>query len=507
MSHEQDDGPHGASGALTRSEGPHNPQTPQAPQTLYDKIWAAHAVADDDGETLLYIDLHLLHEVTSPQAFAGLKQMGRPVRRPDLTLAMSDHVVPTSRQAAGPMGVSDDEARAQLAMLIENTTHHGITVFPLGDPRNGIVHVVGPEQGRSQPGMTIVCGDSHTSTHGAFGALAFGIGTSEVEHVLATQCLRQRKSRNMRVYVDGQLPPYVHAKDLALYLLGQMGVDAATGYVIEYAGPAISALSMEGRMTLCNLSIEMGARAGLIAPDARSIAYLRGRPASPRGAEWDRKAAQWQQLFSDTDAVFDAEYRFDAAEVRPMVSWGTNPSQVVAVDGIVPDPASMARAEDRAAAERALDYMGLRAGQKMTELRIDRMFLGSCTNSRIEDLREAAKVVRGRRVAPHVRAIVVPGSGLVKEQAEAEGLAQLFRAAGFDWREPGCSMCVGMNDDRLLAGERCAATSNRNFENRQGRGGRTHLMSPALAVASAIAGYIASPDALAARQTDPAQLD
>lgn len=470
--------------------------TNSAPQTLYDKIWAAHAVAEDDGETLLYIDLHLLHEVTSPQAFAGLKQMGRSVRRPDLTLAMSDHVVPTSQQAAGPQGVRDDQARAQLSMLIENTAHHGITVFPLGDPRNGIVHIVGPEQGRSQPGMTIVCGDSHTSTHGAFGALAFGIGTSEVEHVLATQCLRQRKSRNMRIYVDGHLPPHVHAKDLALFLLGQMGVDAATGHVIEYAGPAIAALSMEGRMTLCNLSIEMGARAGLIAPDQQSFAYLKGRPAAPRGAEWDRKMAQWQQLVTDPDAVFDTEFRFNAADVRPTVSWGTNPSQVVAVDGEVPDPAAMVSAEDRIAAERALAYMGLRAGQKISDLRIDRMFLGSCTNSRIEDLREAAKVAQGRRVAPHVRAIIVPGSGLVKEQAEAEGLAQLFRAAGFDWREPGCSMCVGMNDDRLLEGERCAATSNRNFENRQGRGGRTHLMSPALAVASAIAGYITSPDRL-----------
>ncbi len=490
-----DDGKHGGDDGLQPDQAEGN-RLIDAPQTLYDKIWAAHVVAEDDGETLLYIDLHLVHEVTSPQAFAALAQMGRPVRRPDLTLAMSDHVVPTSHQAAGPAGVRDEEARAQLVALMNNTAHYGIRAFPLGDRRNGIVHVVGPEQGRSQPGMTIVCGDSHTSTHGAFGALAFGIGTSEVEHVLATQCLRQRKSRNMRVYVDGLLPPHVHAKDLALYLLGQMGVDAATGHVLEYAGPAIAALSMEGRMTLCNLSIEMGARAGLIAPDERSIAYLRGRPASPRGAAWEDKAAQWRLLASDPDAVFDSEHRFHAENIRPMVSWGTNPSQVVAVDGEVPDPATMARAEDRAAAMRALDYMGLRAGQKMSDLRIDRMFLGSCTNSRIEDLHEAAKVVRGRRVAPHVRAMIVPGSGLVKEQAEAEGLAQLFRAAGFDWREPGCSMCVGMNDDRLADGERCAATSNRNFENRQGRGGRTHLMSPAVAAASAIAGYITSPSDL-----------
>ncbi|ALJ13918.1 3-isopropylmalate dehydratase large subunit [Sphingopyxis macrogoltabida] len=466
------------------------------PRTLYDKIWDAHVVAEDDGETLLYIDLHLLHEVTSPQAFAGLAAAGRAVRRPDRVLALSDHNVPTEGQAAGPAGVADVEARAQLEALVANTARAGIENFPMGDPRGGIVHVVGPEQGRSQPGMTIVCGDSHTSTHGAFGALAFGIGTSEVEHVLATQTIRQRRSRNMRVTVDGTLAPHVHAKDLALHLLGAIGVDGAGGHVIEYAGEAIRALSMEGRMTLCNLSIEMGARAGLVAPDAVTFAYLAGRPAAPAGAAWDAAVAGWRALASDDGARFDREVRIDARDVRPMVSWGTNPSQVVAVDGVVPDPASLAGEEAQAAAERALAYVDLSPGAPIAGTRLDRVFIGSCTNSRIEDLRIVADVVRGRHVAPHVRAMVVPGSGLVKRQAEAEGIDAVLRDAGFDWREPGCSMCVGMNADRLLPGERCAATSNRNFENRQGRGGRTHLMSPALAAASAIAGFIAAPDSL-----------
>ncbi|ALH81135.1 3-isopropylmalate dehydratase large subunit [Sphingopyxis macrogoltabida] len=466
------------------------------PRTLYDKIWDAHVVAEDDGETLLYIDLHLLHEVTSPQAFAGLAAAGRAVRRPDRVLALSDHNVPTEGQAAGPAGVPDAEARAQLEALVANTAQAGIENFPMGDPRGGIVHVVGPEQGRSQPGMTIVCGDSHTSTHGAFGALAFGIGTSEVEHVLATQTIRQRRSRNMRVTVDGTLAPHVHAKDLALHLLGTIGVDGAGGHVIEHAGEAIRALSMEGRMTLCNLSIEMGARAGLVAPDAVTFAYLAGRPAAPAGAAWDSAVARWRTLASDDGARFDREVRIDARDVRPMVSWGTNPSQVVAVDGVVPDPASLTGEEARAAAERALAYMDISSGAPIAGTRLDRVFIGSCTNSRIEDLRIVADVVRGRRVAPHVRAMVVPGSGLVKRQAEAEGIDAVLRDAGFDWREPGCSMCVGMNADRLLPGERCAATSNRNFENRQGRGGRTHLMSPALAAASAIAGFIAAPDSL-----------
>ncbi|WP_447766137.1 3-isopropylmalate dehydratase large subunit [Sphingopyxis panaciterrae] len=466
---------------------------PARPRTLYDKIWDAHVVAEDGGETLLYIDLHLLHEVTSPQAFAGLAAAGRAVRRPALVLALSDHNVPTEGQAAGPAGVADEEARAQLEALVVNTARAGIENFPMGDPRGGIVHVVGPEQGRSQPGMTIVCGDSHTSTHGAFGALAFGIGTSEVEHVLATQTIRQRRSRNMRVIVDGVLAPHVHAKDLALHLLGTIGVDGAGGHVIEYAGEAVRALSMEARMTLCNLSIEMGARAGLVAPDAMTLAYLARRPAAPAGDAWEAAVVRWRALSSDAAAAFDREIRIDASEVRPMVSWGTNPAQVVAVDGRIPDPAGLAGAEARAAAERALAYMALAPGAAIAGTRLDRVFIGSCTNSRIEDLRIVAEVVRGRQVAPHVRAMVVPGSGLVKRQAEAEGIDVVLRAAGFDWREPGCSMCVGMNADRLLPGERCAATSNRNFENRQGRGGRTHLMSPALAAASAIAGAIAAP--------------
>ena len=462
-------------------------------RTLYDKIWDAHAVAEDDGETLLYIDLHLLHEVTSPQAFAALAAAGRQVRQPQRALALSDHNVPTEGQAAGPAGVADDEARAQLEALSANADHFGIERFAMGDPRGGIVHVVGPEQGRSQPGMTIVCGDSHTSTHGAFGALAFGIGTSEVEHVLATQTIRQRRSRNMRITVNGALAPHVFAKDLALHILGLIGVDGAGGHVIEYAGTAIGALSMEARMTLCNLSIEMGARAGLVAPDETTFAYLKGRPAAPQGAAWDAALARWRALSSDRDACFEREVQIDAAGVRPMVSWGTNPSQVVPLGGLVPDPSAMANTELRAAAERALAYMDLAPGTPIANIRIDRVFIGSCTNSRIEDLRVAADIVRGRRVAPHVRAMVVPGSGLVKRQAEDEGIADILQAAGFDWREPGCSLCVGMNPDRLNPGERCAATSNRNFENRQGRGGRTHLMSPALAAASAIAGSIVSP--------------
>lgn len=470
--------------------------TPNAARTLYDKIWDAHVVAEDDGETLLYIDLHLLHEVTSPQAFAALVAADRRVRRPDRILALSDHNVPTTGQAAGPAGVVDVEARAQLEALVANTARFGIENFPMGDARGGIVHVVGPEQGRSQPGMTIVCGDSHTSTHGAFGALAFGIGTSEVEHVLATQTIRQRRSRNMRIIVEGRLGPHVHAKDLALHLLAAVGVDGATGHVIEYAGGAIRALSMEARMTLCNLSIEMGARAGLIAPDAATFAYLAGRPSAPQDDDWDAALGRWAELATDADASFDRELRIDAARVRPMVSWGTNPSQVVAVGGVIPDPAAMEDVDARSAAQRALAYMDLSPGQPIAGTKIDRVFIGSCTNSRIEDLRVVGEVVRGRRVAPHVRAMVVPGSGLVKRQAEAEGIDTILRDAGFDWREPGCSMCVGMNDDRLLPGERCAATSNRNFENRQGRGGRTHLMSPALAAASAIAGCIADPATL-----------
>ena len=464
-----------------------------APRSLYDKIWDAHAVAGDDGDTLLYVDLHLLHEVTTPQAFAGLMAAGRAVRRPERALALCDHNVPTEAQGLGLAGVADEQARAQLAALAENLTRFGIEGYAMGDPRNGIVHVAAPEQGRSQPGMTIVCGDSHTSTHGAFGALAFGIGTSEVEHVLATQTIRQRRSRNMRIAVEGKLAPHVFAKDLALHLLAGLGVDGATGHVIEFAGAAVRALSMEARMTLCNLAIEMGARAGLVAPDAVTFAYLAGRPAAPSGPDWDAALARWRALASDPGAAFDCELAIDAATVQPMVTWGTTPAQAVAINGRVPDPAAMTSAAEREAALRALAYMDLAAGQKLAGTRIDRVFIGSCTNSRIEDLRVAASVARGQKVAAHVRAMVVPGSGLVKQQAEAEGIADILREAGFDWREPGCSMCVGMNPDRLEPGERCAATSNRNFENRQGRGGRTHLMSPALAAASAIAGALAGP--------------
>jgi len=465
-------------------------------KTLYDKIWDAHVVAQDpNGETILYIDLHLIHEVTTPQAFAGLRASHRAVRRPDLTLAVADHNVPTEGQSLGVDAVADPEARLQLQTLARNVAEAGIEFFPMGDIRNGIVHVVGPEQGRTQPGLTIVCGDSHTSTHGAFGALAHGIGTSEVEHVLATQTLRQRKSKNMRVWFDGAPAPGVGAKDYALALIGKIGTSGGTGYVIEYAGEAIEALSMEERMTLCNLTIEGGARAGLIAPDETTYAYLAGRPAAPKAGAWELALDQWKTLFSDPDARFDREERIDVGALKPMVTWGTSPEDVVAIDGRVPDPADFEG--DRAEQIRhALDYMGLTAGQPIAQARIDRVFIGSCTNSRIEDLRAAAAVARkaldqGRKVAPHVAAMVVPGSGLVREQAEDEGLDLIFRAAGFDWREPGCSMCLAMNPDKLAPGERCASTSNRNFEGRQGRGGRTHLMSPAMAAAAAFAGRLA----------------
>ncbi len=469
---------------------------PMPGKTLYDKIWDAHVVAEQDGEAILYIDLHLIHEVTTPQAFAGLRAANRPVRRPDRTLAVADHNVPTEGQALGVDAVADEEARLQLQTLGRNVAEHGIEFFPMGDIRNGIVHVVGPEQGRTQPGMTIVCGDSHTSTHGAFGALAHGIGTSEVEHVLATQTLRQKKAKNMRVRIEGQPAPGVGAKDFALAVIGEIGTAGGTGYVIEYAGSAVRALSMEGRMTLCNLTIEGGAKAGLVAPDQTTFDYLRGRPAAPKGGAWEMALDYWKTFFTDEDASFDREIVLDAAQIAPTVTWGTSPEDVVPVTAAVPSPESFATPDKRASAERALEYMGLSAGQPITEAKIDVVFIGSCTNSRIEDLREAAKVVQnaflnGRLVAPHVRAMVVPGSGLVKEQAEAEGLDAIFKAAGFDWREPGCSMCLGMNPDRLKPGERCASTSNRNFEGRQGRGGRTHLMSPAMAAAAAIAGHIA----------------
>jgi 3-isopropylmalate/(R)-2-methylmalate dehydratase large subunit len=466
-----------------------------AGKTLYDKIWDAHLVAEQDGEAILYIDLHLIHEVTTPQAFAGLRATRRPVRRPDRTLAVADHNIPTEGQGLGVGAVADEEARLQLQTLERNVKDAGIEFFPMGDIRNGIVHVVGPEQGRTQPGMTIVCGDSHTSTHGAFGALAQGIGTSEVEHVLATQTLRQKKSKNLRVTIDGTPAPGVGAKDFALAVIGEIGTAGGTGYVIEYAGEAVRALSMEGRMTLCNLTIEGGARAGLVAPDETTFAYMMGRPAAPKGAAWDMALSYWKTLHSDDDAVFDREVRLDASEIAPLVTWGTSPEDVIAVTDAVPTPESFATPDKQASAERALDYMGLAAGQPITEAKIDVVFIGSCTNSRIEDLRSAAQIVQtaflhGKLVAPHVRAMVVPGSGLVKAQAEEEGLDAIFKAAGFDWREPGCSMCLGMNPDRLAPGERCASTSNRNFEGRQGRGGRTHLMSPEMAAAAAIAGHI-----------------
>ena len=466
-------------------------------KTLYDKIWDAHVVADEaNGETVLYIDLHLIHEVTSPQAFSGLRVAHRPVRRPDLTLAVADHNIPTEGQALGVDAVADEEARLQLQTLARNVKDNGIEFFPMGDVRNGIVHVVGPEQGRTQPGMTIVCGDSHTSTHGAFGALAHGIGTSEVEHVFATQTQRQKKARNKRVTFVGEPVPGVGAKDFALAMIGEIGTGGGTGSVIEYAGPAIEALSMEGRMTLCNLSIEGGAKAGIIAPDDKTFAYIQGRPGAPKGGAWELAVADWKGFFSDADAVFDRELTIDVSKLDPVVTWGTSPEDTMPVTGRVPDPDSFAAEDKRAGARRALDYMGLEAGQPITEAAVQRVFIGSCTNSRIEDLRQAAGIARtalarGLKVAPTVRAMVVPGSGLVKEQAEAEGLDRVFIEAGFEWREPGCSMCLGMNPDRLTPGERCASTSNRNFEGRQGRAGRTHLMSPAMAAAAAFAGRIA----------------
>jgi 3-isopropylmalate/(R)-2-methylmalate dehydratase large subunit len=460
-------------------------------RTLYDKIWDAHVVATDGAEAILYIDLHLIHEVTSPQAFAGLRATGRPVRRPDRTLAVVDHNIPTEGQELGVERIADPESRLQVQTLSRNVAEADIEFFPMGDIRNGIVHVVGPEQGRTQPGMTIVCGDSHTSTHGAFGALAHGIGTSEVEHVLATQTLRQKKAKNMRVNVNGVAPDYVTAKDIALAVIGEIGTGGGTGYVIEYAGEAIRALSMEGRMTLCNLTIEAGAKAGLVAPDQTTFDYLMGRPAAPKGAAWEMALDYWKGFVTDEGAAFDAEVTIDAAALPPLVTWGTSPEDVIPVTGVVPAPDSFASPDKRAAAVKALGYMGLEAGQAIQDARIDRVFIGSCTNSRIEDLRAAARIAEGRTVAGHVKAMVVPGSGIVKEQAEAEGLDQVFIAAGFDWREPGCSMCLAMNPDKLAPGERCASTSNRNFEGRQGRGGRTHLMSPAMAAAAAIAGHIA----------------
>ncbi len=458
-------------------------------KTLSEKVWDRHLVhAGDDGD-LLFIDLHLIHEVTSPQAFDGLRMNGRTVRRPELTLATADHNVPT---ADIDQPVADPISAKQLKTLEANCAEFGITHYGLGDPNQGIVHVIGPEQGYTQPGMTVVCGDSHTSTHGAFGAIAFGIGTSEVEHVLATQTLPQSRPGTMAVTVEGDVQPGVTAKDIVLAILGEVGTGGGIGSMIEFRGSAIRALSMEGRMTVCNMSIEMGAKAGMIAPDETTFEYLKGRPNAPQGAEWDAAVEDWKTLFTDDDATFDKEVVLDAATIEPHVSWGTNPGQVAPISAAVPDPSSFADPTERNAAERALEYMGLEAGTPLRDVAVDTVFIGSCTNSRIEDLRAAAAVAEGRTVSI-ARAMVVPGSFKVKDQAEAEGLHEIFRAAGFDWREPGCSMCLAMNPDKLAPGERCASTSNRNFEGRQGRGGRTHLVSPAVAAATAIAGHFATP--------------
>ncbi|MCS6876853.1 MAG: 3-isopropylmalate dehydratase large subunit [Geminicoccaceae bacterium] len=457
-------------------------------RTLFEKIWDSHVVTQQpDGTCLLYVDRHRGHPVTSPQAFEGLRAAGRTVRRPDLTLAVPDHNVPTTDRR---LGIADPVSRLQVETLERNCREFGITLFGMDDIRQGIVHVIGPEQGFTLPGTVIVCGDSHTSTHGAFGALAFGIGTSEVEHVLATQTLLQKKPKTMRIVVEGELHEGCTAKDVILAIIGTIGTAGGTGHVIEYAGSVIRALSMEGRMTICNMSIEAGARAGLVAPDEKTFAYLRGRPMAPKGAAWEAAVAYWRTLPSDPDAVFDREVVIDAATIEPQVTWGTSPQDVVPISGRVPDPKDAPTPERRAAMERALAYMGLEPGTPMEEIRIDRVFIGSCTNARIEDLRLVAKIVKGKKVAPHVQAIIVPGSGLVKHQAEEEGLDVIFKEAGFEWREAGCSMCLGMNPDRLNPGERCASTSNRNFEGRQGKGGRTHLVSPAMAAAAAITGKL-----------------
>jgi 3-isopropylmalate/(R)-2-methylmalate dehydratase large subunit len=457
------------------------------PRTLYDKIWDDHLVhAEADGVSLIYIDRHLVHEVTSPQAFEGLRLTGRGVRAPQKTLAVVDHNVPTTDRSKG---IDDPESRIQVEQLAANAREFGIEYFDERDRRQGIVHIIGPEQGFTLPGATIVCGDSHASTHGAFGALAHGIGTSEVEHVLATQTLIQAKAKNMRVTVDGALGDGVSAKDIALGIIGETGTAGGTGHVIEYTGEAIRALSMEGRMTVCNMTIEAGARAGMIAPDVKTFVYLKGRPKAPAGAAWDAAMRYWESLRSDDGAVFDRQVRLDASQLPPLVTWGTSPQDVAAITGTVPRPEAAMTESKKASIARALNYMGLTGGEKITDIKIDRVFIGSCTNGRIEDLRAAAKIVAGKHIAGSVNGMVVPGSGLVKQQAEAEGLDAIFLAAGFEWREPGCSMCLAMNPDRLAPGERCASTSNRNFEGRQGFRGRTHLVSPAMAAAAAIAGH------------------
>ncbi len=459
------------------------------PRTLYQKIWDDHVVQQsDDGTCLIYIDRHLVHEVTSPQAFEGLRMAGRPVRKPENTLAVMDHNVPTTDRS---LPIEEEDSRIQIETLRDNCEEFGVQLFDLKDKRQGIVHIIGPEQGFTQPGMTIVCGDSHTSTHGAFGALAFGIGTSEVEHVLATQTLIQKPAKNMRITVNGELPAGVTAKDMILAIIGEIGTAGGTGHVIEYAGDAVQSLSMEGRMTICNMSIEGGARAGLVAPDETTFNYLKARPMAPQGENWDKAVAYWKTLFSDEGAQYDKEIVLDAADITPTVTWGTTPEDVISITGSVPAPEDFDDPNKQNSVKRMLEYMGLESGTKMTDIMVDKIFIGSCTNARIEDLREVAKIAKGKKVAANIiEAMVVPGSGLVKAMAEEEGIADILIEAGFDWREPGCSMCLGMNPDQLKPGERCASTSNRNFEGRQGRGGRTHLLSPAMAAAAAITGKL-----------------
>ncbi|OUS18757.1 3-isopropylmalate dehydratase large subunit [Rhodospirillales bacterium 47_12_T64] len=457
------------------------------PQTLFEKIWESHLVhSQEDGTALIYIDRHLVHEVTSPQAFEGLRMAGRKVRRPENTLAVPDHNVPTEGRA---QGIADEESRIQVETLSSNCEEFGVQLFGMDDVRQGVVHIIGPEQGFTLPGMTIVCGDSHTATHGAFGSLAFGIGTSEVEHVLATQTLIQKPAKTMRISVEGDLLPGVTAKDMILHIIGVIGTAGGTGYVIEYAGEAMRNLSMEGRMTICNMSIEAGARAGLIAPDEVTFEYCKGRPLSPKAGNWEQAVAHWKTLPSDEGATYDKEIAVKASDIEPQVTWGTSPEDVVGISAFVPAPSDGRDANKKSAIERSLQYMDLKPGQAIQDIAIDKVFIGSCTNGRIEDLREVARIAKGRKVADSVYAMIVPGSGLVKIQAEEEGLDEIFIEAGFDWREPGCSMCLAMNADRLSPGERCASTSNRNFEGRQGRGGRTHLVSPAMATVAAIAGH------------------
>ena len=457
-------------------------------KTLYDKIWDHHLVHEqNDGTSLIYVDRHLVHEVTSPQAFEGLRLQKRKVRRPELTLAVPDHNVPTTDRSKG---INDEDSRIQVETLRKNCKDFGVKLFDVNDKRQGIVHIIGPEQGFTQPGTVIVCGDSHTATHGAFGALAFGIGTSEVEHVLATQTLMQKKSKNLRINVNGTLPKGVTAKDVILKIIGTIGTAGGTGYVVEFAGDVIKSLSMEERMTVCNMTIEAGARAGLIAPDEKTLNYLKDKTMSPKGGNWVKATEFWKTLYSDKDCKFDKEVNIDAKNIEPLVTWGTSPQDVSPVTGIVPDPEKEKNEDRKRAMKRSLDYMGLKANTKISDIKIDKIFIGSCTNGRIEDLRVAADLLKGKKIAENVSAMVVPGSGLVKEQAEKEGIDKIFKDAGFEWREPGCSMCLGMNPDQLKPKERCASTSNRNFEGRQGRGGRTHLVSPGMAIAAAIKGYL-----------------